>query len=134
MKPIDVTRREFFTTAAGGLGGVALTSMLDQAGAFAAGTTTRAAGAAVNPLANRPGHFPAKAKSCIFIFLAGAPSQLDLFNYRPELNKLDGQKMPESLSEGVRFAFIQKDTARLMASRRKFTSACFSPNIMDFSY
>ena len=120
MKPIDVTRREFFTTAAGGLGGVALTSMLDQAGAFAAGTSKRAGGAVVNPLASRPGHFPAKAKSCIFIFFAGAPSQLDLFNYRPELQKLDGQKMPESLSEGVRFAFIQKDTATLMGTKRKF--------------
>jgi len=121
MNPIDVTRREFFTTAAGGLGGVALTALLDQSGAFAAGKTTRAAGAVVNPQASRPGHFPAKAKSCIFIFFAGAPSQLDLFNYRPELQKLDGQKMPESLSEGVRFAFIQKDTATLMGSRRKFS-------------
>jgi len=120
MNTTDVTRREFFTTAAGGLGGVALTSLLDQQGAFAAGKQMLAAGAAVNPLASKTGHFPAKAKSCIFIFFAGAPSQLDLFNYRPELQKLSGQKMPESLSEGVRFAFIQKDTATLMGSNRKF--------------
>jgi len=125
---MNTTRREFFTTAASGLGGVALTSLLDQQGAFSAGKQTQAAGAAVSssasapgPLASKSGHFPAKAKSCIFIFLAGAPSQLDLFEYKPELMKLDGQKMPESLSEGVRFAFIQKDTARLMAPKRKFT-------------
>lgn len=121
MKTTDVTRREFFTTAAGGLGGVALTAMLDQAGAFAAGKSTLAAGAAVNPLASRSPHFEAKAKHCIFIFFAGAPSQLDLFNYRPELVKLDGQKMPASLSEDVRFAFLQKDTATLMAPRPKFS-------------
>ncbi len=115
---MNPTRREFFTTAASGLGGVALTSLLDQTGAFAAHDPV---GAAANPLASKPGHFPAKAKSCIFIFLAGAPSQLDLFEHKPTLQKLDGQKMPESLSEGVRFAFIQKDTARLVAPKRKFT-------------
>jgi len=114
---MNPTRRDFFTTAASGLGGVALTALLDQTGAFATGDS---AGAAVNPLTSRRGHFPAKAKSCIFIFFAGAPSQLDLFEYKPELIKLDGQKMPESLSEGVRFAFIQKDTATLMAPKRKF--------------
>jgi len=46
---------------------------------------------------------------------------LDLFDYKPELNKLNGKKMPESLTEGVRFAFIQKDTATLMATKRKFS-------------
>ena len=121
MNTTDVTRREFFTTAAGGLGGVALTSILDQQNAFAGRKQTRAAGAAVNPLASKTGHLPAKAKSCIFIFFAGAPSQLDLFNYRPVLQKLTGKKMPESLSEGVRFAFIQKDTATLLGSNRKFS-------------
>lgn len=121
MKTTDVTRREFFTTAAGGLGGVALTSLLDGHGAFALGKQSLAAGATVNPLASKSGHFPAKAKSCIFIFFAGAPSQLDLFDYKPELKKLHGQKMPESLTEGVRFAFIQKDTATLMAPNRRFS-------------
>jgi len=71
-------------------------------------------------LATRSTHFPPKAKSCIFIFNAGAPSQLDLFNHRPALTKLDGQALPESLLEGVRFAFIEKESARLMAARRRF--------------
>ncbi|MEZ6060845.1 MAG: DUF1501 domain-containing protein [Planctomycetaceae bacterium] len=108
-------RRSFFATAASGLGGIALTSMLAADGAFGGET------APVNPLAPKPSDFEPKAKSCIFIFNAGAPSQLDLFNHRPELNRLHGQPLPESLLEGVRFAFIQKDSARLMASRRRFT-------------
>jgi len=107
-------RRDFLTTAASGLGGVALASMLTSDGALAASST------AAGPLAARKTHFPAKAKRCIFIFNAGGPSQLDLFNYRPELNRLNGQALPESLLEGVRFAFIEKDSARLMAARRRF--------------
>ena len=113
--PITSARRQFLTTAASGLGGVALTSMLTE--------ESRAdvvAAPPISPLAKKQTHFPAKAKSCIFIFNAGAPSQLDLFNHRPELNKLDGQALPESLLEGVRFAFIEKESARLMAARRKF--------------
>ncbi|APZ95336.1 DUF1501 domain-containing protein [Fuerstiella marisgermanici] len=108
-------RRDFLTTAASGLGGAALTAMLTADGALGA-----EAGSQQAPLATRRTHFEPKAKSCIFIFNAGAPSQLDLFNYRPELNRLDGQALPESLLEGVRFAFIEKETARLMAARRNF--------------
>ncbi len=115
------TRREFLTTAASGLGGAALTSILAGEGAFAARKPRRAAGALVNPLAPRQPHFPATAKRCIFIFMAGAPSQLDLFDYKPKLQELDGQKMPESLLKEMRFAFIQKDSATLMGSKRKFS-------------
>jgi hypothetical protein len=118
---IDQTRREFLTTAASGLGGAALTTMLAQDGAFAAERQNRVANALVNPLAPRDGNYPAKAKNCIFIFMAGAPSQLDLFDYKPKLQELDGQKMPESLLKDMRFAFIQKDAATLMGSKRKFS-------------
>lgn len=108
------TRREFLTTAACGLGGVALSSLLaEQAGAAPA--------AATNPLAVRQPHFPARAKNCIFIFMAGAPSHLDLFDYRPTLQQLDGQPMPESLLKDMRFAFIQKDSAVLLGSKRRFS-------------
>jgi len=117
MNLLDFTRRDFFTTAASGLGGVALAAILGQDGVLAASQ----GGTAANPLAPKPPHFAPKAKSCIFIFMAGAPSQLDLFDYKPVLNKLNGKKMPESLTKGVRFAFIQKDTATLMASKRKFS-------------
>lgn len=115
------SRREFLTTAASGLGGAALTSLLAQDGAFAAGKKTQVADSLVNPLAPKKGDLPAKATNCIFIFMAGAPSQLDLFDYKPKLQELDGQKMPESLLKDMRFAFIQKDEATLMGSKRTFS-------------
>lgn len=108
-------RREFFTTAASGLGGIALNSLLASEACSASESAARG-----GPLAAKSTHIEPTAKSCIFIFNAGAPSQLDLFNHRPELKRLDGQALPESLLEGVRFAFIEKESARLMASRRKF--------------
>ena len=74
----------------------------------------------MNPLAVKKPHFPAKAKRCIYIFMAGAPSHLDLYNPRPKLQELDGKKMPESLLKDMRFAFIQKDSAVLLGSKRKF--------------
>ena len=114
------TRREFLTTMAGGVGGVALTTMLAEDGAFAAGQTKRVATADVNPLAPKGTHLPAKAKACIFIFMAGAPSQLDLFDYKPKLKELNGKKLPESLVKDMRFAFIQKESATLLGSSREF--------------
>lgn len=113
MGNIEQTRRSFLTTAASGLGGAALSSLL-------LGDSALGQPLAGHPLAPKSPHFAPRAKSCIFFFMAGAPSQLDLFDYKPELSKLDGQKMPESMTEGVRFAFIQKDTATLMAPRRRF--------------
>ena len=110
---VSPARRHFLTTAASGLGGAALTSLLQNESA-AAGPV------AENPLKKKPTHFEPKAKNCIFVFNAGAPSQLDLFNHRPELNRLHGQALPASLLEGVRFAFIEKDSARLMGSGRRF--------------
>ena len=104
------TRRDFFTTSASGLGGIALASMM--------ASDSGAAGSAA--LTQFSTHFEPKAKSCIFVFMAGAPSQLDLFHHRSELNKLDGKKLPDSLLEGVRFAFLQKDSARLMGTGRSF--------------
>ena len=65
----------------------------------------------LNPLAPKPPHFAPKAKNCICIYLEGAPSQIDLFDPKPKLNELHGQKLPESFTKNVRFAFIQKETA-----------------------
>jgi hypothetical protein len=111
------SRRAFLTSTAGGIGLLALASMLrdDKLLAEEAYLDRR-----INPLAPRPGHFPGKAKNCICIYLEGGPSQLDLFDPKPKLNELHGQKLPESLIKNVRFAFIQKDTATLMGSPRKF--------------
>lgn len=111
------SRRTFLTSTAGGIGLLALASLLrdDNLLAEEAYLDRR-----INPLAPRPGHFPGKAKNCICIYLEGGPSQLDLFDPKPKLNELHGQKLPESLVKNVRFAFIQKDTATIMGSPRKF--------------
>jgi hypothetical protein len=108
------TRRHFFSQCGVGLGALALGSLLDQAAmAATAGDRT------TNPLAVRPPHFPAKAKSVIFMFMAGGPSQLELFEDKPKLRELDGQVVPPSYTKNKRFAFIKGD-AKLLGSRRKF--------------
>jgi uncharacterized protein (DUF1501 family) len=108
------SRRRFLTSAASGVGLAALASLLRDDGLIAAAD-------APNPLAIRAPHFAPRAKACICIYLEGAPSQLDLFDPKPKLNDLDGQKLPESMTKNVRFAFIQKEGARILGSPRKFT-------------
>ena len=76
---------------------------------------------AINPLAMKPPHFAPKAKNCIFLLQAGAPSQLDLFDPKPKLNELHGQPLPKEILEKVRFAFIKKESAVLMGSSRKWS-------------
>ena len=94
-----------------GLGGIALGSLLNEGRAQD-----------INPLQARPGHFTAKAKNVIFLFMAGGPSQLDLFDPKPTLNRLNGQVVPESFTRGRRFAFIRPD-AKLLGSKRRFARA-----------
>ncbi|HEY3969112.1 MAG TPA: DUF1501 domain-containing protein [Planctomycetaceae bacterium] len=112
------SRRSFLANTANGAGMLALASLLKDDGLLANDGTVDAA---VDPLAPRPAHFAPKAKACIYIYLEGAPSQIDLFDPKPKLNELDGQALPESMTKNVRFAFLQKDTARLMGCPRKFT-------------
>src|SRR6516164_8218508 len=109
-------RRNFLTSSASGVGMLALASMLKDDGLLAA----QSGETGPNPLAPRPGHFVPRAKACICIYLEGAPSQIDLFDPKPKLNELNGQKLPDSMTKNVRFAFIQKEGARLMGSPRKF--------------
>ncbi|MBI3413903.1 MAG: DUF1501 domain-containing protein [Verrucomicrobia bacterium] len=122
MNPLQqhfrLSRREFLTSAAGGIGGLALASLLAK-DAHAAATST-AGGKDLNPLAPHAPHFAPRATNCIFFFLSGGSSQVDLFDPKPKLNELAGQPLPESVLKNVRFAFIQKDSARLMASPRSF--------------
>ena len=82
------TRREFLWEAGAGFTGVALTSLLAADGAFADTTPL------VNPLAPKPAHFAAKAKSVIFLFMYGGPSHIETFDYKPKLYPLDGQTIP----------------------------------------
>ncbi|MCC6489285.1 MAG: DUF1501 domain-containing protein [Candidatus Hydrogenedentes bacterium] len=119
LERILQSRREFLTTTASGLGGLALTSMLLQEGVLA--HADEPLPKVENPLAPKAPHFAPKAKACIFIFMAGAPSQIDLFDPKPKLNELDGQPLPESMTENVRFAFIQKETAVIRGCHRTFT-------------
>ncbi|MGE3316323.1 MAG: DUF1501 domain-containing protein [Planctomycetaceae bacterium] len=130
MSPIDErliqARRQFFASSACGLGGTALASMLFQDGllggrAEAAAITGKDVAAGANPLAPRQSHFPGRAKACIFIFLEGGPSQIDLFDPKPKLKELNGQAPPADMLKNVRFAFIKKETATLLGSPRRFT-------------
>ncbi|HUS38737.1 MAG TPA: DUF1501 domain-containing protein [Pirellulales bacterium] len=116
------TRREFLTTTASGLGGMALGAMLTEDGVLAAEKSVDdSVRSSANPMTPKPPHFEPPAKACIFIFMAGAPSQLDLFDPKPKLNELDGKSLPKEILDKARFAFIKPDTATLKGSPRKFT-------------
>ena len=112
----QVTRRHFFSDCRVGLGALGLASLLDER-VLAANIPDNAR--LTNPLAIRPTHFPAKATNVIYMFMAGGPSQLELFNSRPKLQELDGQQIPDSFVEGKRFAFLKRD-AKLLGTKRKF--------------
>jgi hypothetical protein len=99
------TRRHFLKESAMGLGALALGSLFGKCG-----TDTSTAPNVVdlaNPLAPKLPPFAGRARSVIYLHMAGAPSQLELFDYKPDLMKLDGQDCPQSLLEGKRFAFIR---------------------------
>src|SRR5688572_915945 len=113
------TRRHFLKESAMGLGALALGSILDSCGRSSSKQVTNILYDPTNPLAPRPPMFPGKAKSVIYLHMAGAPSQLELFDYKPELAKLDGQECPPSLMEGKKFAFI-RGKASLLAPQATF--------------
>jgi hypothetical protein len=110
---LAITRRQFFCRCATGMGTIALASLLEQA-AFA-----RAGELLDDPMAVRPPHFPARAKRVIFLHMAGAPSQLDLFDPKPRLKELDGQPIPDELVKNERFAFI-RGTPKVLPSPYEF--------------
>jgi hypothetical protein len=102
------TRRHFFSRCALGLGGVALGSMLNESQA--------------SPDDRRP-HVTPRAKNVIYLFMAGGPSQLDLFDHKPKLAELHNQPIPESFIKGKRFAFMSsftKDRPKVLGTKRKF--------------
>ncbi|MDZ4802595.1 MAG: DUF1501 domain-containing protein [Bryobacteraceae bacterium] len=103
-------RRDFLKTAGCGLGSLALGDLLHGA----TGDQAR-----VNPLAPRKPHFPGKAKNVIFLFMEGGPSQMDLFDPKPELQKWHGKPLPSSMTKDLKLAFI-KPTAAVLASPREF--------------
>src|SRR3989441_616098 len=109
-----LTRRWFFRQCGVGLGSIALASLLERENAFGAKTLP-----VNNALAPREPHFKPKAKRVIYLFMAGAPSQLDLFDYKPALTKYNGKPVPQEVVMGQKYAFIKPDAA-LYATEFKF--------------
>src|SRR5438105_2138885 len=115
------TRRHFFKDCSIGLGSMALGSLLGNDNLF--GTQPSQPDPVGSPQAPRKSHFPAKAKSVIYLFMAGGPSQLELFDYKPKLQELNGQPIPDSYLKNKRFAFMDlftKEVPKLLGTRRKF--------------
>jgi hypothetical protein len=115
LDTMQITRRHFLTRAATGLGPIALLSLLAD-DSVASGSTTRP-----DPLSSKKPHFPARAKSVIYLGQVGAPSQLDLFDYKPALIENDGKPVPESLVKGQKFVFIGGGKTQLLASPWKWS-------------
>jgi uncharacterized protein DUF1501 len=105
------SRRSFFRSCAGGIETLALATLLDREGL---------AGNVSDPLTPKAPHFAPHAKNVICLFMEGAPSQMDLFDPKPALQKYSGQSLPPSMTKDLRLAFI-KPTAAVLASPRKFT-------------
>jgi hypothetical protein len=111
------TRRYFLRQSALGLGAVALSAMLP--GSLQAARTVAPA-IDLDPLAPKQPHFTGRAKRMIYLHLTGSPPHLDLFDYKPELVKRDGQDCPDAYLKGKRFAFTS-GTPKLLGTRRKFS-------------
>ncbi len=111
------TRRHFFARCSVGIGRIALASLMSKELMLSAERAPL-----LSPLAPKPPHFPARVKSVIYLYMAGGPSQFELFDDKPGLRKLDGQPIPPSLLEGRRFAFMNETLRNpiLYAPRRKF--------------
>jgi hypothetical protein len=106
--PQQITRRWFFEQCGVGLGTMALGHLLAESGY-----------ASIDPLAPKTPPLPAKAKHVIFLFMAGAPSHLELFDYKPQLAKFDGTLPPADLLKGYRAAFINPNS-KLLGPKFKF--------------
>src|SRR5258707_14545437 len=106
-----ITRRWFVEQCGVGLGAIALGQLFQRSG--------WAADSGTNPLAPRPPHFKPRAKRVIFLFMAGAPSHLELFDYKPELAKWNGKAPPADLVKGYRAAFINPNST-LLGPKFKF--------------
>jgi len=110
----QITRRWFFKECGVGLGPIALSSLLNQTLFGAAARPSLS-----NPLAPKQPHFTPKAKNVIYLFMAGAPSHLDLFDYKPELAAWNGKLPPGDLLKGYRAAFINPNS-KLLGPKFRF--------------
>jgi hypothetical protein len=108
------TRRHFFADCGVGIGSAALASLLARDGQAAPDKAVTKPKGLLKDF-----HHPPKAKAVIFLFMAGGPSQLELFTPKPELNKLSGKPIPKSFIEGKRFAFL-KGTPTVLGTKHTF--------------
>src|SRR4051812_22987239 len=108
----SMTRRHFFGNGAAGLGSAALASLMGPASSHASET----------PLGGLPGvpHFPPRAKRAIYLFMAGAPSQMDLFDYKPGLADWYDKDLPDSVRKGQRLTTMTSGQARFPIAPSKF--------------
>ena len=105
---LHATRRHFFSDCGLGVGKMALAGLLARDAIAAEGPRV-----ITGPLAPKPPHFPGKAKAVIQLFMAGAPSQLELFDHKPKLAEIEGKPIPPEIIGGQRYAFIRPDAAVL---------------------
>src|SRR5436190_18480861 len=109
LLPVPPTRRDFLARAGGGFGMIALASMLAEQGLLAQPG---------NPLAPRQPHHEPRAKRVIFLFVSGGPSHLELFDPKPDLQRLHGQPLPESFGSVATRRNVERN--RLLATCRSF--------------
>ena len=110
MNNLNRSRRWFMKDCGVGLGAIAAAQLLAE---------ESDAASTADPLAVRQPHFPGKVKNVIFLFMAGAPSHLELFDYKPQLAKFDGTLPPAELLKGYRAAFIDPNS-KLLGPKFKF--------------
>ncbi|HZT36648.1 MAG TPA: DUF1501 domain-containing protein [Bryobacteraceae bacterium] len=111
VKRLPLSRRDFLCRSGSGLGAIALAAMLHDDGLL-----PKAAAAVVDPLRPKPPHFPPTAKSVIWLFMEGGPSHIDLFDPKPELERLAGQPLPPSFGRPITAMGTSNNT--LMPSKR----------------
>jgi hypothetical protein len=109
MKPSTFSRRQFFTSSSHLLGGAALTSLFSQS----------LANAAISHKASGP-HFAPKAKCVIYLHMVGGPSQIDLFDYKPEMMKWYDKDLPDSIRNGQRLTTMTSGQTRFPIAPSKF--------------
>ncbi|AMV17064.1 DUF1501 domain-containing protein [Planctomyces sp. SH-PL14] len=115
-----VARRWFLQQCGVGLGRIGLATLLAQDGLRSSSASAAPTAPGAGPFAPRPSHFPGPARAVIHLFMAGAPSHIDLFDRKPELIKHDGKPLPPSVYGDQRYAFIRPDAA-VMAPRFPFS-------------
>src|SRR5436190_2830659 len=108
---LNIARRPFLRSGSLGLGGLALS--------LRSGDTASAQVPNLNPLAPRRPHFAPKAKRVVYLHMAGSPPHLDLFDYKPELVRRNGQDCPQEFLRGRRFAFTS-GTPKLLGTPQRF--------------